>query len=93
MYRAVIAPLLAIGVLAGCHQKTQGDAVREAYDNKAEQIDAVADNQANPIKKQIYKDQANSYREEGKDRERGLEGKQPSSGVTMRGGQTPTSGQ
>jgi hypothetical protein len=90
MRRAAILPLLAIGVLAGCHQKTQGDAVREAYDNKAEQIDAVADNQANPIKKQIYKDQANSYREEGKDREKGLEGRQPSSGIDMGGGPKPS---
>jgi hypothetical protein len=77
----IVAPLLAAAALAGCHQQTQGDAVREAYDNKADQIDAVADNQANPVKKQIYKDQANSYREEGKDREKGLEGRQPSSGL------------
>jgi hypothetical protein len=90
MRRAAIASLAALGVLAGCHQKTQGDAVREAYDNKADQIDAVADNQANPIKKQIYKDQANSYREEGKDREKGLEGRQPSSGVTINGTQGPS---
>jgi hypothetical protein len=83
----IATPLLAIALLSGCQEKTEGDQVREAYDNRADQIDAIADNQSNPVKKQIYKDQANSYREEGKDREKGLEGKQPSSGIKAQGGQ------
>jgi hypothetical protein len=91
MRRAILLPLLCAGLLAGCHQKTQGDAVREAYDNKADQIEAVADNQSNPVKKQIYQDQADSYREEGKDREKGLEGKTPSSGPNPPLTQTPQS--
>jgi hypothetical protein len=89
MRHVVIIALLGAGLLAGCREKTQGDVVREAYDNKADQIEAVADNQSNPVKKQIYKDQANSYREEGKDREKGLEGKQPSSGLSMSGNRAP----
>jgi hypothetical protein len=81
MRNIVVAGLLICGAVAGCHEQTQGDAVRQAYDNKAEQIDRVADTKANPVQKQIYKDQANSYREEGRDRQKGLASGQPSKGI------------
>jgi hypothetical protein len=78
MRRVSAILLLALTTLAGCQQKTQGDVVRQAYENKADQIDAQADQQPNKIAKQIYKDRADSFREEGKDREKGIEGGEPS---------------
>ena len=87
MRRLIAAGLLALPMLAACHEKTQGDAVREAYDNKAAQIDKQAEQQPTRTAKEIYHDQADAYREEGKDREKGLEGKSPSSGPNPRAGQ------
>jgi hypothetical protein len=81
MLSVMLSPcLLGLPLLAGCQENTQGDAVREAYENKAKAIDAQAEQQPTPVAKQIYKDRANAFREEGKDREKGLEGGQPSSG-------------
>jgi hypothetical protein len=78
--RLFVLSLLALPLLAACQQKTQGDAVRQAYDNKADQIDAQAKQQPTQTAKDIYHDQADAYREEGKDREKGLEGRSPSKG-------------
>ena len=81
MRRLFTACLIAMPLLSACHNnKTQGDAVRQAYDNQAAQVDRQAEAQPTPVAKQIYEDRANSLREEGKDREKGLEGRQPSSG-------------
>ncbi|MDH7640639.1 hypothetical protein [Sphingomonas oryzagri] len=80
-------PLLALPLLAACQEKTQGDAVRQAYDNKAAQIDRQAEQQPTKTARDIYHDQADAYREEGKDREKGLEGRSPSSGPTPPSGQ------
>jgi hypothetical protein len=80
MRRALALCMIALPFLAGCQQKSKGDTVRQAYDNKADQIDAQAANQSTPVAKEIYKDQADSFREEGKDREKGLEGGKPSKG-------------
>jgi hypothetical protein len=86
MRRLIVVGLIALPLLAACQEKTQGDAVREAYDNKADQIDAQARQQPTQTAKDIYHDQADAYREEGKDREKGLEGKSPSSGPNPPGG-------
>ena len=94
MRRALALCLLALPLIAGCQQKTEGDNVRQAYDNKADQIDAQAAKQPTPVAKKIYKDQADSYREEGKDREKGLEGGKPSKGLNggpTAGGAAPSS--
>jgi hypothetical protein len=88
MRRLLLPCLIAITTLSACHQDTAGDAVRRAYDNKADQIDAEAKQQPTSTAKEIYHDQADSYREEGKDREKGLEGGKPSKG--LEGG--PTAG-
>ena len=80
MRRLAALSLLALPSLAACHENTQGDAVRQAYDNKAAQIDRQAAQQPTPVAREIYKDQADAYREEGKDRETGLEGGTPSKG-------------
>lgn len=85
--RLLMLSLLALPLLAACQQKTQGDAVREAYENKAAQIDAKAEQQPTKTAKEIYHDQADAFREEGKDREKGLEGKTPSKGPDV--GTTP----
>jgi hypothetical protein len=87
MRRLIVVGLIALPLLAACQQKTQGDAVREAYDNKADQIDQQAKQQPTQTARDIYHDQADAYREEGKDREKGLEGKSPSSGPNPPGGQ------
>ncbi len=95
MRRALVLCLLVLPLIAGCKQKTAGDAVKQAYDNKADQIDAQADNQASPVAKQLYKDQADAYREEGKDRKKGLEGGKPTKGFdggATAGGATPAPG-
>lgn len=89
--RLFVLILLALPLLAGCQQKTAGDAVRQAYDNKADQIDKQAEQQPTKTAKDIYHDQADAYREEGKDREKGLEGKTPSSGPNPPVTQTPQS--
>ena len=81
--RAAIPTLIAamlITPLAACGQRTQGDAVREAYDNKADVIEARAARQPTPAAKKIYQAHADAIREEGKDREKGLEGSTPSKG-------------
>jgi len=90
--RLFVLSLLALPLLAGCQQKTQGDVVREAYDNKADQIDAQAEQQPTKTAKEIYHDQADAYREEGKDREKGLEGKTPSKGPSSAGTPPPSGG-
>jgi hypothetical protein len=80
MRRAFMSCLLALPLLGGCQKATTGDVVRQHYDNKADQIDQQADAQPTPQAKHIYKAQADAYREEGKDREKGLEGGKPSKG-------------
>jgi hypothetical protein len=80
MRRAVTTCLLALPLLGGCHQPTTGDVVRQNYDNTADEIDREADAQPTPQARKIYKARADAFREEGKDREKGLEGGKPSSG-------------
>ena len=75
----VIAAVLIVP-LAACRPETRGDAVREAYDNKADAIEARAARQPTPVARKIYEAHADAIREEGKDRERGLEGGTPSKG-------------
>jgi len=89
MRRAFTVCLLMLPLLGGCHDATKGDVVRQQYDNKADQIDQQAEAQPTDQAKQIYKDQAEAFREEGKDREKGLEGGKPSSGPD-RGGTATT---
>jgi hypothetical protein len=80
MRRAITICLLALPLLGGCQKPTKGDVVRQNYDNTADQIDRQADAQPTPQAKKIYKAQADAFREEGKDREKGLEGGKPSKG-------------
>jgi hypothetical protein len=80
MRAAVRLSLFALLIAPGCHENTQGDAVREKYERQADQIDRQAAQQPTATARGIYHDQADAYREEGRDREKGLEGKEPSSG-------------
>ena len=91
MRRAFTTCLLALPLLAGCNDATKGDVVRQQYDNKADQIDQQAAVQPTPQAKKIYQAQADAFREEGKDREKGLEGGKPSSGPNVRGTATGAS--
>jgi hypothetical protein len=91
MHRLAVLSLLVLPLVTGCGQKTEGDVVRQAYDNKAAQIDAKAEQQPTSTAKDIYHDQADAFREEGKDREKGLEGKTPSKGPNPPVTQTPQS--
>jgi hypothetical protein len=76
----ILIAVLVLAPLGGCRQKTQGDAVRQVYDNKADAIEAQAEQQPTPVAKKIYKSQADAIREEGEDRKKGLEGRTPSKG-------------
>lgn len=87
MIRFLAASLAALTLLAACHaEKTAGDTVRANYDNSAEAIDRQAQAQPNPTARKIYRARADALREEGKDRETGLEGGTPSSGPDAGGG-------
>jgi hypothetical protein len=85
MRRLLALSLLAVPLLGACHQQTQAGAVREAYDNKADAIDQQADQQPTPVARELYHDHADAIREEGKDRQKGLEGKTPSAGADTSG--------
>ncbi|USI71398.1 hypothetical protein [Sphingomonas morindae] len=74
---ALLVPLL---LLPACQQRTEGDRVRAAYDNKADAVEAQAQVQPTAVAKTIYKAQADALREEGRDRQKGLEGRSPSKG-------------
>ena len=80
MRRFFTSCLPVLALLAGCHQASKGDIVRQQYDNAADQIDRQAEAQPNGQARKIYKAQADAFREEGADREKGLEGGKPSSG-------------
>jgi hypothetical protein len=82
MHRLVTISLAALPLLAaGCHaDQTGSGAVRAQYDNSADQVEQQAQAQPNPTAKKIYKARADALREEGKDRQTGLEGGTPSSG-------------
>jgi hypothetical protein len=84
----ILVAVLALLPAAGCHRKTEGEAVRDVYENKADAIDAQAAQQPTPVARTIYKHQADALRDEGKDREKGLEGGTPSKGQ----GGGPTAG-
>ncbi len=81
MHRLAAAGIATLALLAACHgAKTTGDAVRANYENSAAAIDRQAQAQPNPTAKKIYHARADALREEGRDRETGLEGGTPSSG-------------
>lgn len=65
--------VLALLIAAGCHRQTVSDAVERNYDHRADAIDRTAEAQTTPIAKDIYHDQADALRQEGKDRAQGLE--------------------
>ena len=87
MHRIAIVSLAALPLLVGaCHsRKTGGDAVRAQYDNSADAVEQQAQAQPNPTARKIYKARADALREEGQDREKGLEGGTPSSGPSAVG--------
>lgn len=80
MRTLALLSLLAMSGLSACHETKKGDAVREAYDNKADAVEEKGAQQPNAMAREIYQDHADALREEGKDREKGMEGKQPSAG-------------
>ena len=63
---------LLVLTLAGCGPRSAADKVGGYFDNKADAMDALADQQPTAQAKQIYHNRANALREEGKDREKGL---------------------
>jgi len=69
--RAVGLIALALVGLSGCRQTT-ADAVQANYDARADVIDRQAQQQPTSTAKDIYKDQADALREEGKDRAKGI---------------------
>lgn len=82
MHRLIVAGLAASSLtLAACHGPRNGsDAVRAQYDNSADAVERQAQGQSDPTAQKIYQARADALREEGKDRETGLNGGSPSSG-------------
>jgi len=66
-------PMLALLIAGGCHRQTVSDAVQQNYDMRADAVDRTAANQATPLARKIYQDQADALREEGEDRAKGLD--------------------
>jgi hypothetical protein len=66
-------PVLALLIAAGCHRQTVSDAVEHNYDTRADAIDRTAAAQPTAIAKDIYRDQADALRQEGKERAQGLD--------------------
>lgn len=88
MRAATIIVLLSAGWLAACgrnpEHRTAG-VVRSAYDRRADAIENQGQAQPTPVAREIYEARADAIREEGADRQKGLEGKTPSSGPERAG--------
>ncbi len=82
MHRLIAVGLAASPLtLAACHDgRNGGDAVRARYDNSADAVERQAQAQPEPTARKIYQARADALREEGRDRETGLNGGSPSSG-------------
>ena len=72
MRMIALSSCLVALALVGCGPRTAADKVGGYFDNKADAMDALAEQQPTPLAKQIYHNRANALREEGRDREKGL---------------------
>lgn len=62
---AAIATFAALAACGGKGDDAIAENVEQAYDNQADQLDAIADNSTNEVQSDTLKDQADALRSEG----------------------------
>ena len=62
---AAVAAFAALAACGGKGDDALADNVEQAYDNQADQLDAIADNTTNEVQSDTLKDQADALRSEG----------------------------
>lgn len=62
---AAIAAFAALAACGGKGDDALAENVEQAYDNQADQLDAIADNTTNEVQSDTLKDQADAMRAEG----------------------------
>jgi len=70
---AAIASLTALAACGGQGDDSLGDNVAEAYDNQADQLEAMAENAANEVQEERLENQAEALREEGERKEEAID--------------------
>lgn len=65
---ATVAAFAALAACGGKGDDALADNVEQAYDNQADQLDAIADNTTNEAQSDALKDQADALRDEGDNR-------------------------
>jgi hypothetical protein len=69
----VIAGFAALAACGGKGDDSLGDNVADAYDNTADQLDAMADNTTNAVQEETLENQADALRETGKEKEEAID--------------------
>lgn len=69
----VIAGFAALAACGGKGDDSLGDNVEQAYDNQADNLDAMADNTTNAMSEDMLENQADALREEGAAREEAID--------------------
>lgn len=68
-----VAGFAALAACGGQGDDTAGDNVADAYDNQADQLDAMADNTTNAVQEDVLENQADALREEGERKEEAID--------------------
>lgn len=69
----VIAGFAALAACGGKGDDSLGDNIADAYDNSADQLDAMADNATNAVQEETLENQADALRETGKEKEEAID--------------------
>jgi len=70
---AVIAGFAALAGCGGQGDDSLGDNVAQAYDNQADQLDAMAENATTEATEEALQNQADALREEGEQKEEAID--------------------
>jgi len=70
---SVIAGFAALAACGGKGDDSLGDNIADAYDNAADQLDAMADNTTNGVQEETLEDQADALRETGEKKEEAID--------------------
>jgi hypothetical protein len=71
--RAIVTSFALVALaLTGCQHRTAADKIDDYFENKADTMDALAEQQPTAQAKRIYHNRANALRQEGEERESGL---------------------